>query len=431
MSVAPESSKSSKRNWPQYRSRHRQRSHDQAHEEHDPQQEPAKIIQHALVCSSPPSVIADPSGLRELLDHVREAGCFGYDSEFIGEHTYFPDLCLIQTATPQRVDLIDPLSPSATRLDLKEFWEIVADTGVEKVVHAGEPDLEPVVRNLNRGPQRIFDTQIAAAFAGLPYPMSLGNLLQELTGVELTLSSRGLKFSRWDQRPLSAGQLQYASDDVRYLPLMRQLLVERLQAKGNLEWAIEECQMLNDASRYRFDPQSQRIRVRGVDRLSARKRHVLRALIQWRDEAAREQNVPPRALLRDDVMFALANGPIKTRQDMKQLSGMPWPVEEHYGAHLVQLIKASLNEPLSQDTQRKPSEQPQDWEAQQQRIDAVWEQIQKRCEERSISPAIATSKRDLDRLVRAKLRGEPVEENRLFRGWRAELIGPVVATLVE
>ena len=88
--------------------------------------------------------------------------------------------------------LIDPLA----EIDLVPFWELLADPSVEKIVHAGEQDIEPVVRHLNRPAANVFDTQIGAGFIGLPYPISLSKLIAELTGARL---GKGLTFSHWDQ----------------------------------------------------------------------------------------------------------------------------------------------------------------------------------------------------------------------------------------
>src|SRR5262249_48948952 len=153
-------------------------------------------------------------------------------SEFIGELTYVPKLCVIQVATTERVELIDPLAD----IDLTPFWELIADETVEKVVHAGLQDIEPVVRILNRPAANVFDTQIAAGLAGMTYPLSLSKLVYELVGYKL---GKGLTFSHWDQRPLSASQLRYAADDVRYLPAARAELARRLERLHHVAYAAE------------------------------------------------------------------------------------------------------------------------------------------------------------------------------------------------
>src|SRR5687767_12025626 len=217
------------------RSHHRAQSHDTAHDAgHD--HEPAPKVTHPLAPKGHAALITTADALRELVERLRGAGSFAYDSEFIGELTYVPKLCLVQVATSQEIALIDPLASGG--IDLTPFWELVCEPSVEKIVHAGQQDVEPVVRLLKREPANIFDTQVAAGFAGLAYPVALSKLVQELTGARL---GKGLTFTHWDQRPLSAMQLRYAADDVRYLIAARDELGKRLEPlPHHLEWARRE-----------------------------------------------------------------------------------------------------------------------------------------------------------------------------------------------
>jgi ribonuclease D len=404
--------------WPRYRSKHRELSHDQAHAEpHDASATP--VLQHALVCAHSPELVVDQKSLHDAIDRLRAGGSFGYDSEFIGEHSYYPELCLMQVASLVFTALIDPLAP----LDLTPFWELLADPAVEKIVHAGQPDLEPVARHLRQPPRNVFDTQIAAGFAGLPYPMALGKLLTELTGGSLAGSTRGMKFSRWNKRPLSAAQIRYAADDVRYLPLLRHLIGERLRSNGNTAYAAEECQSLTAMELYEFDAQSQRVRIRGVDKLGPGKAAALRALIAWRDNAAREQNVPPRSLVRDEVLYAMAAAPVRSQSDLKEISGLPRPVKQHYSADIVDAVNSAIESAAAAD--------PSDREGQRRRVnsddlrdhvESLWHSIVQRCQARAIDPKLAASKRELERVLRARHRGVTVDSP-LLKGWRREVIG--------
>jgi len=238
---------------------HRARSHNSAHA--DATLDAVAVEDHPLVPKGAAELVADNAALAALIAHLREAGQFAYDSEFIGELTYFPKLCLIQVASSTRIGLIDPLA----KMDLKPFWELLADPAVEKIVHAGQQDIEPVSRNLGQAASNFFDTQVAAGLAGLPYPLSLSKLVAATTGAKL---GKGLTFTHWDQRPLSDVQLRYAADDVRYLPRVRAELGDRLERLGHFAWAKQECESLCDTTLFRFDPRTQYLRVRGRRRFS-------------------------------------------------------------------------------------------------------------------------------------------------------------------
>src|SRR5262249_5737804 len=158
-------------------------------------------------------------------------------------------------------------------IELKPFWEIVADESVEKITHAGQQDVEPVIRHLGREAKNVFDTQIACGFIGMAYPVALAKLVSELVGAKL---GKGLTFTHWDQGPLSVSQLRYGADDVRYLPALRGAIGARLESAGHTSWAKQEFAAMCDAKLYQFDPETAYLRVRGATSLSPQGLAVLR-----------------------------------------------------------------------------------------------------------------------------------------------------------
>ena len=153
------------------------------------------------------------------------------DTEFLREKTYYPRLCLIQAATDGEVALIDPIALE----DLSPFAALLADETIVKVFHACSQDLEVLYGSLGVVPQPIFDTQVAAAFIGLRQQMGYGALVEELCGVHLAKADA---LSDWTHRPLDQHQLEYAEDDVRYLPRMYDDMVARLSSKNRLGWVL-------------------------------------------------------------------------------------------------------------------------------------------------------------------------------------------------
>lgn len=411
----PSRQRSSRRH---YHGRHRTRSHQQAHADAGEARLPP-VLNHPLVAADEPTLIVDAAGLSRLIAALRAAGSFGYDTEFIGEHTYHPKLCVLQVATELAIALIDPLQG----LDLMPFWELLGDKSIEKIVHAGLHDLEPAFRHLERPPLNVFDTQIAAGFAGFTYPMSTAKLMQELTGAD---PGAGLKFSQWDHRPLSPVQVAYAANDVRYLPLMRRLLGERIESHGNTQWAAEECACLSQAALYQFDAQSQRLRVRGVERLNRPQRAVLQALLAWRENAARTEDLPPRSLLRDEILYALASDPITSARDLDRVRGLPRPVEQRYGQTIAALTAAALAGPHGARAETKALIERAD----RAQVDDLWKQIERCAAARHIDSRLVASKKDVTRLVAAaSSKAGIADDNRLLRGWRRELLSPVLQHL--
>jgi ribonuclease D len=409
-----------KAGWVGYRSKHRQRSHDAAHDGVVDAEHPA-ILDHPDVAGDDLRIISTRDGLKQLIADIRSIGRFGYDTEFIGEQTYHPQICLIQVGTPEFIALIDPFED----VDLTSFWELIADPAIETIVHAGQQDLEPVPRLIGKLPANIFDVQIAAAFAGLSYPSSLSRLVHDLLNVELGL---GTKFSQWDNRPLSPMQKRYASNDVRYLPLMHTLLVEKLTELGNLEWCHEECATLCDRSLYEFNVSAQRRRMKGIDTLSAREDAALRRLLKWRDDAAREFDAPPRALVKDDVLLTIARTLPQDHAALHQIRGLPRPIKKRYGQELLDLISDALADPITERARSPLANVNRRFDREREEINRLWEIVRAKSVARSIDPAIVTSKKELGRLARQMLYvgdGAPtlMPPLRIDEGWRRELLG--------
>jgi ribonuclease D len=403
------------------RADHRARSHEDAHGD-DAASPPAENTPDLpLVPKGAAPLLTTDDQLAELIEHLRRVGSFAYDSEFIGELTYHPKLCVIQVASAERVALIDPLA----EVKLTPFWELLCDPAVEKIVHAGEQDIEPVVRHLNRAPANFFDTQICAGFCALPYPVSLSKLVGELIGAKL---GKGLTFTHWDQRPLSAMQLRYAADDVRFLPAVRAELGRRLEANGHAAWAKQECDAMCEPSQYRFDANTQYLRVKGAGSLQPRNLAVLRELTTWRDGGARQHNLPPRAFLKDEILVDLSRNPTKSVDRLERVRGLPRPIEHAHGAEIVEATLRGLSTPTNDLPAQRTTEQTP---TERFRSDALWAAAQAICAGNQLDPAIVTSRQEMADFYHAVVSKSAADDSKLMQGWRREALGEPLLQLVR
>jgi ribonuclease D len=393
-----------------WRSKFRSRSHDAAHEEG-----PAPQIQctHERVFRGKPELVQTQEGLEKLIGRLRAAGSFAYDSEFIGELSYVPRLCLVQTATDQEITLVDPLA----EIDLKPLWELMADASVEKIVHAGGQDMEPVKRNLQRPAANVVDTQIAAGFAGLPYPVSLQRLVLQMLQVRL---GKGLTFTHWDQRPLSAQQLRYAADDVRYLPAAWAELRKLVEAAGTFRWAGQECEAMCLSTPYQFDPLTSFTRIRGAGSLDARQLGILRELALWRDGCARQEDLPPRTVVKDEVMIDLCRTAPGSEDRLSAIQGLPRPIRQNHAQAILDAIKLGAASPAPEAMEnRKMDELPRE----QFRTDALHSAAQTMCMAQGIDPQIVFARTDMAEFTRAMSNGGELDKLRIMQGWRKEVVG--------
>ena len=172
----------------------------------------------------------DPT-VAELAERARATGRLGIDTEFMGEGRYRPLLCLVQVAVEDeggeiRVEVLDPLEDD---FEPGALAEVLADPDVEIVLHAGRQDVALLRRVWATDVTNLFDTQVAAGFAGRRAQLGYEALLSELTGVRLRKSA---SFTRWDARPLSEEQVRYAREDVLHLLQLADALQEELDARG-------------------------------------------------------------------------------------------------------------------------------------------------------------------------------------------------------
>jgi ribonuclease D len=274
-------------------------------------------------------MVESAPALSALCARVREAKRVGIDTEFHAERTYSPRLMLVQVAFDDGVAIVDPLAVT----QLQPLVEALTDT--EVVGHALSSDLKIFADRFDRVPRRVFDTQLAAAFLGYGMQVSLSELVRDLCGVRLAKSQT---VSDWAARPLSPMQVEYLVGDVAYLLPMHDLLEGRLRAAGRLEWLREECALLGDIERYRIDERRSYLRMPGAMRMTRRELGALRAIVQFRDAAARRRDVPPRYVIPDDVVSGLATLRPKRIEDLAQLRRFDAGARKQHGAAILEAI---------------------------------------------------------------------------------------------
>ena len=256
----------------------------------------------------------------ELAERAAQAGRVAIDTEFVSERRYQALLCLAQVAVPDaeapdgaRTEVIDPLADDPP--DPAPLARVLADRSVEVVMHAGRQDVALLKRSWRTEVTNVFDTQVAAGFLGHGNQEGYESLVRKVLRVQLK-GSEG--FTRWDRRPLTDKQLEYAADDARLLLSLGDQLERRLEQRGRLGWAREECRGLEEVSDDR-DPDRLYERLPRLGRLGEGARGVARELVEWRERAAREADRPPSTVLPDQALVELARrtpeGPQGPRAD--------------------------------------------------------------------------------------------------------------------
>jgi ribonuclease D len=264
------------------------------------------------------------------------------DTEFMRDVTFWPRLCLIQMCGPDGdVVLIDALDPD---LDLKPFFELMADETVVKVFHAARQDVEIVYHLGGLIPHPLFDTQVAAAVCGHGESVGYEALVREIAGASIDKSHR---FTDWSRRPLSEAQLTYAAADVTHLIQIYEKLQEEVDRVGRREWIREEMDILTSPETYSTDPEQAWKRLK----LKARKPRefaLMKAIAEWRENEAQARDVPRGRVLKDDALYEIALHPPESDGALARLRAVPKGYERSSSGRMI--LK------LAQDVRNLPPE---------------------------------------------------------------------------
>ena len=287
-------------------------------------------------------LISSTDDLAALVSRMKGHDFVAVDTEFMRENSYWPDLCLVQVASPDEAAAIDP---KADGLNLDPLLELMVNNdNILKVFHAGGQDLEIIHNLTGEVPNPLFDTQVAAMALGLGEQVGYQNLVESLLGHHL---DKGARFTDWSRRPLDKRQIDYAIADVTHLATIFPKLVNKLVKTGRGAWLDEEMDRLADPSSFAFAPEDAWKRLK----LPSRNPAVLgrlKALAGWRETEARSKNLPRGRIVKDDTLNELAAHPPKTQDDLGKVRGLSsgWRNNDIGARLMAALAKA---EPLDGD----------------------------------------------------------------------------------
>jgi ribonuclease D len=364
-------------------------------------------------------LISDSATLAALIERMSKHPFVAVDTEFMRENSYWPDLCLIQIATPDEAAAIDPKAD----IDLKPLLDLLVENGdVLKVFHAGGQDLEIVHNLTGKMPKSLFDTQIAAMALGHGEQIGYSNLIESMLGHSL---DKGARFTDWGRRPLDKRQIDYAIADVTHLADVFPKLLEKLRRTGRGGWLDEEMERLADPSSFAFEPSEAWKRLK----LPSRNPAVLgrlKALAAWRETEARSKNLPRGRIVKDDTLGEIAVQPPKSQDDLGKIRGLSagWKNND-IGSRLMAALENAP--PLT------PEEMPQR-EANRPGLtkegalvsDLLKLLLKIRAKESGVAPKLIARSSELEALA-AGVR----KDLKILGGWRFEEFGRDALDLVE
>ncbi|HEY3809741.1 MAG TPA: ribonuclease D [Steroidobacteraceae bacterium] len=352
-----------------------------------------------------PDIVRDDAALAQIGARLAGAEYIGLDTEFLRERTYFAQLCLLQLSAGEDAWCVDTLA-LPTLASLRAALNRAPPC---KILHAARQDLE-VLWPASGAVTGIFDTQVAAALIGMPAQIGYGDLVRRLLGKTLHKAETR---TDWSRRPLSAAQIEYALDDVRYLLPLREQLQAQLQQLGRWPWFMQEMAELDAMGSFDADPQQAWRRFKGFHELDAERQRLAVGLCAWREQRAIDADRPRNWILPDSALRDIVWRAPRSMAELAGTAELAEGIRNNSGAQILAVVEgAALPERLPPLPQRQRPD-PQTTAA----VRKLAQLAQQVGRELGLAPEILATRREMERLVAGS------REGGVLQGWRREVIG--------
>lgn len=357
--------------------------------------------------------ISTTEGLEAFCERAAKAPYVTVDTEFLRERTYYSKLCLVQLAIPgdseEDAVLVDPLVKG---ISLDPLYTLFRDTRVVKVFHASRQDLEIFFVEGGVIPEPLFDTQVAAMVAGFGEQVGYETLVRKIARASLDKSSR---FTDWSRRPLSEAQKTYALADVTHLRVIYEHLAADLQKSGRRDWVEEELSILTDPATYTVDPDEAWRRVKTRTN-SGKFLAVVKELAKFREEFARDRNIPRNRVMKDDALMELASTKPKTAEDLSRSRLLLREARKGDIADgILKAVKAGLDMPT--DKQPKPDRRKEALQVNPALADMLRVLLKAKADSLGVAQKLIATASDLDEIAAGQRDGAAL------KGWRRKAFG--------
>lgn len=336
-------------------------------------------------------LITETAELANFCAHARKFSSIVLDTEFVRVRTYYARLGLIQVRAGDRTALIDPVGD----IELAPLWTLLRDDNFEIVIHAGGEDFEILAQAMGQPLRHVFDTQIAAAFAGLGDALGYAALVEQLTGVVLDKSQSR---TDWLQRPLAPEQLDYAAADVDYLQQVYPALLSRLSdSPEKLDLTIAESAFQVEKRTQQWPAELLYLQFGNAWQCTPQQLAVLREVLQWRLDRAKHADIPLSFVAKDHTVLELARQhPVKT-DGLYAITDLSPVTRRYAGKELLEAIQRGLAVPLQEQPPRlsKLTDMP----GYKTAFNAMKKAVDVYAKELAVTPSLIGSRRQINDVI--------------------------------
>jgi len=361
----------------------------------------------------------------QLVDFCRQLdGCewLAIDTEFVREKTYSIHLGLIQIGGNGVYAAIDPIAVKA----IDPLLEIIENPDILKVFHAGKQDLEILYRLCGAAVKPVFDTQVAASLLGWGAQISFAKAVYKTTGKKIDKTET---YTDWCRRPLSANQIEYALDDVRFLVPVYENILARLKKLDRMDWVQDEFRSLEDPKIYKPpEPRQQFLRIKNIRGLKPRNLAVLVEIAAWREEEAMRRDCHPKSVIRDEPLLEVARLLPKELGVLASIRGFHQREVSRCGEEILRVVRKGLAVPKDQFPVLPETASYSTNPGVEGLLGAY---IQSRSEELKIEPTVLADRGQIRDFVKYYEQNKKLDGNGLLKGWRKDLIGSSLASILQ
>ena len=358
--------------------------------------------------------ISTQAELEAFCSQASTCGIIAVDTEFLREKTYYPKLCLVQVNAGGNIAAIDPILIE----DLSPLARLFEDESITKVFHACTQDLEVILDGMGCHVAPVFDTQLAAAFLGMRQQLSYGALVEAYCDVHL---AKAESLTDWSRRPLDPEQLQYAEDDVRYLPGIYDTMVKRLIELDRLAWVQPEMAALSDPSHVERNPREAFWRLKRSSSLTRKQLAVAREVCAWREELAARRDVPRKWVATDELLVEVCKRAPSSVERLRRIRGTDG-LGEKDARDLVAAVRAGVSCPVSELPHQAKKQRPTG-EAEGV-IDLMYAMLRVISDKTGVAVQLIATRDDLAEFALDQKKGP------LASGWRHEIAGEKLERLL-
>ncbi len=365
--------------------------------------------------------ITTSKGLEEFCELSRNCEFIGFDTEFVSENRYRPELCLLQVAADGKYAIIDTLAIS----DVTPFWELLADGPHTTIAHAAREEFLFCYRSCGRWPHKLFDVQLAAGMIGGEYPASYGNLVSRMLGSKV---DKGETRTDWSRRPLSKRQIDYALSDVVFLERLYRKISSRMNELGRSSWFEEEIESWQKALE-KTETEPQWRRVSGISSLNSRALAIVRELWIARDAEAARKNRSPKRVIPDDLVVELAKRGTSDPNRLKAIRGF----ENRVAKAMIEPISEAVNRGLQLEDSELPKRMPRGRTMNMGLLGQfLTTALNVTCKTENIAANIVGTAQDVRTMAAWRLGMIDLKEKpELVDGWRAEVVGQLIDRVLD